>query len=741
MSEVFAPAPTPESPLGRWRILSPKAGIRVSPYFLGGMSIGEAWKDFMGSMSKEQSFKLLDSFVEAGGNAIDTANNYQNEESEQWIGEWMEARGNRDQMVIATKYTTSYKAYALGKNEARNSVGNHKKSLYLSVRDSLKKLKTDYIDILYLHWWDHSTSIEEIMTSLHHLVQERKVLYLGISDTPAWIVAAANTFAEQRGLTPFVIYQGRWNVMIRDFEREILPMAQHFGLALAPWDTLGGGRLQSKKQLEERKKQGEKLRTMIGPAEQTEVEAKYSEVLSKIADAHQVDSVTTIALAYVMQKAPYVFPIVGGRKPEHMKSNIKALEIKLTDEQIKEIEAAFGRSSKPQCDPALPYFITDALSVSASSGPSRYNNPASTILPPFAISAEPYTFPIMTIYALYIYDRHCECIYYHDWHQTRKPQPPRQGGTYRRDVARYDEGGTGDGNAGGNGEQGEVDTRKGTVAGLPFDEQAKLVYGVLLSLRNMVKKLSGRDSEQFTAYRTSSYKFHLYTTPTNFHFIMMSDPLADSLRGVLRQLYVGPFVTYVVRNPLVDWDREGPEGKEAREKGVDNDLGARLQIGEKGWTPEEVMIESIDVYNPRPRLETVTEGRRRPRGPEWKRFVGLPMDVPARTGDGNGDVDQSTHLPLTATTTGKALVSALGEPSRKGGGIGWVDVWLEWEHVGGDGVGLHFSLEDPRGDEVVGAEEQRRGLGGVWDRAGGWVWGVCKMYATGKRADDSAGGS
>ncbi|GHJ85225.1 hypothetical protein NliqN6_1627 [Naganishia liquefaciens] len=350
MADFFKPTPKPESPLNRWRILSPKAGIRVSPYFLGGMSIGEAWKDAMGSMNKEQSFKLLDAFFEAGGNAIDTANNYQNEESEQWIGEWMEARGNRDQMVIATKYTTSYKAYALGKNEARNQVGNHKKSLYLSVEDSLKKLKTSYIDILYLHWWDHSTSIEEIMTSLHILVQERKVLYLGISDTPAWVVAAANTFAIERGLTPFVIYQGKWNVMVRDFEREILPMAQHFGLALAPWDVVGGGRLQSKKQLEERKNQGEKIRTLVAGEEQNELEVKYSEVLSKIADEHQVDSVTVIALAYVLHKAPYVFPIIGGRKVEHLQSNIKALDLKLTDAQIKEIEDV-----QPNWDPGFPH--------------------------------------------------------------------------------------------------------------------------------------------------------------------------------------------------------------------------------------------------------------------------------------------------------------------------------------------------------------------------------------------------
>ncbi|KAJ9109324.1 putative aryl-alcohol dehydrogenase aad14 [Naganishia friedmannii] len=325
------PAPKPESPLARWRIFSPKAGIRVSPLFLGGMSIGEAWKDFMGSMDKEQSYKLLDAFFEAGGNAVDTANIYQDDQSEEWIGDWMEERGNRDQMVIATKFGSAYKSYALGKNEARNYTGNHKKSLHLSVRDSLKKLKTDY--------WDHTTSIEELMHSFHQLVVSGKVLYLGISDTPAWIVSAANTYAEREGLTPFAVYQGQWNVMVRDFERDILPMARHFGMALCPWDVMGGGRLQSAKQLEERRKQGEGLRTMFGGQELSEDEAKYSEVLAKIAEEHQIESVTTIALAYILEKAPYVFPIIGGRKVEHMKSNIKALEIKLTDNQIKAIEA------------------------------------------------------------------------------------------------------------------------------------------------------------------------------------------------------------------------------------------------------------------------------------------------------------------------------------------------------------------------------------------------------------------
>lgn len=133
------------------------------------------------------------------------------------------------------------------------------------------------------------------------LVEQGKVLYLGISDTPAWIVSAANTYAVSHGKTPFSVYQGRWNVMMRDFERDIIPMARHFGMALCPWDVLGGGRLQSSKQIEEKKKAGEGLRTMVGGPEQNEQEKKVSEALEKVAEEHGIESIQSIALAYVMQ--------------------------------------------------------------------------------------------------------------------------------------------------------------------------------------------------------------------------------------------------------------------------------------------------------------------------------------------------------------------------------------------------------------------------------------------------------
>lgn len=293
----------------------------------------------MGSMDKKSAFKLLDAFFEAGGNFIDTANNYQDEQSETWIGEWASQRGIRDRLVIATKYTTDFQSHLLGLGTMPNCSGNHRKSLHISVRDSLRKLQTDYIDILYVHWWDYTTSIKELMDSLHALVHQGKVLYLGASDMPAWVVSAANTYATQEGKTPFSVYQGRWNVMLRDFERDIIPMARMFGMALVPWGVLGGGKFQSRKALQKRHEDGEALRSFTSSSAQSTEEENVSEALSNVAQQHGIESVTAIALAYVLHKAANVIPLVGGRKVEQLEDNIQALSIELTEEQIKYLES------------------------------------------------------------------------------------------------------------------------------------------------------------------------------------------------------------------------------------------------------------------------------------------------------------------------------------------------------------------------------------------------------------------
>ncbi|KAI4601100.1 hypothetical protein KJ359_012287 [Pestalotiopsis sp. 9143b] len=321
-------APPPKSPLGRYRILSPTASVRVSPLCLGAMNFGNAWKEYMGACDQNQVEEILDFFYAQGGNFIDTANNYQFEESEQWIGEWMKKRDNRDQMVIATKYTTCFRT---GHGEiAANFTGNGTKSLHTSVNASLRKLQTDYIDLLYVHWWDFSTSIEEVMQSLNSLVLAGKVLYLGVSDTPAWVVSKANQYARDHGLRQFSVYQGRWSAANRDFEREILPMVRSENMGLAPWGALGGGKFKTEEQ--RKNNPGRQV-------EASEKDIKISKALEAVAK-RKGTIITSVAQAYVTHKAPYVFPIIGGRTIDHLKGNIEALTLELDDKDIQEIEAA-----------------------------------------------------------------------------------------------------------------------------------------------------------------------------------------------------------------------------------------------------------------------------------------------------------------------------------------------------------------------------------------------------------------
>ena len=289
----------------------------------------------MGEMSRVSVFELLDYFHSQGGNFIDTSNNYQCEQSEMWIGEWIEKNpGIRDEMVIATKYTTSFSSYKGHDNVIHsNSAGNGSKSLHVSIKNSLQKLKTDYIDVLYVHWWDFTTSIPELMQSLNTVVQQGKVIYLGVSDTPAWIVSKANQYARDHGLRQFVVYQGQWSAASRDFERDIIPMCADEGMGLAPWGSLGGGNFKTKKQREDMKGEGRNM----GPASENHV--KLTDTLEKIADRKST-AITSVALAYVLHKAPYVFPIVGGRKIEHLKGNIEALSLELSDEDMAEIDGA-----------------------------------------------------------------------------------------------------------------------------------------------------------------------------------------------------------------------------------------------------------------------------------------------------------------------------------------------------------------------------------------------------------------
>jgi aryl-alcohol dehydrogenase-like predicted oxidoreductase len=296
------------------------------------MGFGNAWAGVMGDITKEQVFELLDTFYDLGGNFIDTANAYQGGQSEQWIGEWLAKRDLRSQIVLSTKYSMNPRIGQPGQHSS--FVGTGTKSLHNSIHESLKNLQTDHIDVFYVHAYDYATDIPELMQSLNLLVNQGKVLYLGISDTPAWFVVKANAYARQYGLRPFSIYQGRYSAQQRELERDIIPMCRHEGMAIHAFGVLGGGMFKSPSAAPSEGGRNVPAPLRVGREE------KVSIVLDAVAKRHGVP-LTSVALAYAMSKTPYLFPVIGGRKIEHLKANIEALGLELTAEDIAEIETGY----------------------------------------------------------------------------------------------------------------------------------------------------------------------------------------------------------------------------------------------------------------------------------------------------------------------------------------------------------------------------------------------------------------
>uniref|UniRef100_A0A060T603 ARAD1B15708p n=1 Tax=Blastobotrys adeninivorans TaxID=409370 RepID=A0A060T603_BLAAD len=331
----FVLNPPPDSPLARHRQLAPSAAVRVSPLCLGAMTFGLSQSERYGQCSKEDAFGILDTFYSQGGNFIDTANVYRNGESEMWLGEWMKLRDNRDDIVLATKYASFFQVHDKHKLQS-NYGGNNMKSLKVALDSSLERLQTSYIDLLYVHWWDFTTSIPELMHGLNDLIVAGKVLYLGISDAPAWVVTKANEYARQKGLRQFVVYQGMWNATMRDFERDIIPMCREEGMGLCPYGVLNQGRFQTEQGFKDKETKNDG-RNFI-PVSQ--LDKDVSKVLEKVANKKGVD-LLHVALAYVRSKAPYVFPIVGARKVSHIQGSIDGLKVTLSKEEIEEIESTY----------------------------------------------------------------------------------------------------------------------------------------------------------------------------------------------------------------------------------------------------------------------------------------------------------------------------------------------------------------------------------------------------------------
>lgn len=304
-----------------------KSGLRVSELCLGTMTFGEDWG--WGS-NFEESRQVFDTYAEAGGNFLDTANIYTNGTSEKYLGEFI--RGQREKWVLATKYSLN------NQDGAVTVSGNHRKNMIQSVEGSLRRLKVDYIDLLWLHIWDQTTPIEEVMRAFDDLVRQGKALYIGISDAPAWVVSAANTLADLRGWTPFIGLQIEYSLKERTPERDLLPMARAYDLGVTPWSPLAGGLLSGKYNVEGKKNEGRLNKSGNIPEGQlNERDLKIAETVIKI--GKQIGrSPSQVALNWLLQQGFNIIPIIGATKVNQIKDNLGCTNFTLTPEQLKELD-------------------------------------------------------------------------------------------------------------------------------------------------------------------------------------------------------------------------------------------------------------------------------------------------------------------------------------------------------------------------------------------------------------------
>jgi aryl-alcohol dehydrogenase-like predicted oxidoreductase len=342
-----------------------RSGLRVSPFCLGTMTFGE---DLGWGSSVEESQRIIDRFIELGGNFIDTANFYTKSHSEKIIGDHVGRHGaRRDRLVIATKFSGN-----LYPGDP-NGGGSGRKSIIAACENSLRRLQTDYIDLYWLHNWDVHTPIEETMAALEELVRAGKVRYLGVSDTPAWKVAEANVTARFRGWSAFIGLQIEYSLLERTVEQELVPMALELGLGITPWSPLKSGVL-SGKYTRHNAGQIKADRGVIADSYLTEKTYAIVDELSVIAKAHD-STVARVALAWVQAQPGVTSTIIGARRLAQLEDNLKALEVKLSTEALGRLDAltkpTFGFPQNMQ--PWFPSLHNGGTSVNGVfAPPSRY---------------------------------------------------------------------------------------------------------------------------------------------------------------------------------------------------------------------------------------------------------------------------------------------------------------------------------------------------------------------------------
>ncbi|WP_328386195.1 aldo/keto reductase [Streptomyces sp. NBC_00400] len=319
--------------LDTYRLLG-RSGLRVSPLALGTATFGTEWG---WGAEQDEARKLFDLYVERGGNFIDTASTYTQGSSERLLGEF--ARDNRESLVLATKYTT------LRRPGDPNSGGPHRKSLFASVEASLRQLHTDYIDLLYLHVWDFTTPVEEILRGMDDLVRQGKVLYVAISNAPAWQVSRMQAIADLRGWSPLVALQIEYNLTERTGERDLIPMAREMGLGVVPYSPLAGGVLTGKYSRDDLTatsaavNDGTRRNVNIANGALTERNVDIADVVKEVA-TELGRTTAQVALAWTLRNAGVTASLIGARTLAQLEDNLGALEVGFTASQLARLDEA-----------------------------------------------------------------------------------------------------------------------------------------------------------------------------------------------------------------------------------------------------------------------------------------------------------------------------------------------------------------------------------------------------------------
>lgn len=306
-----------------------KSGLRVSEICLGTMTFGTEWG---WGADKHESKKIFEAYANAGGNFLDTANRYTEGTSEKFLGDFIAS--DRDHFVVATKYTL------MDRDGDPNFAGNHRKNMVRSLNESLKRLNTDYIDLFWVHMWDFTTSADEVMRGLDDLIRSGKVHYIGISDTPAWVISRANMLAELRGWSQFAALQIEYSLLQRGAERDLLPMAQALDMAVTPWGVIGGGALTGKYL------RGEGGRVPENSLRRNERSREIAQEVVDIAQELEVTP-TQIAINWARQRVSNVMPVIGAKRVEQLQDSLKCLDFTIPDtlmnrlNEISKIELGF----------------------------------------------------------------------------------------------------------------------------------------------------------------------------------------------------------------------------------------------------------------------------------------------------------------------------------------------------------------------------------------------------------------